>query len=79
VQNHEPITDGAPLVYQEAEDGKPKDEYNIRTDRWELATAAMDKVHKAAKAKGDGTGPTQPKDVEGKEPGQPGEGPGGEE
>ena len=43
--NKEPITDGAPITYTERKDGV-KPEYNIRTDRWELAVDAMDTVSK---------------------------------
>lgn len=41
--NKEPISDGAPIVYTERNEGV-KPEYDIRTDRWEIATEAMDKV-----------------------------------
>lgn len=40
VNNNEPITDGAPLVYTERKDGV-KPEMDIRTDRWDLALDAM--------------------------------------
>lgn len=43
VDEKEPIEDGAPLIYQPRKDGV-KPEYNIRTDRWAVAIAAMDKV-----------------------------------
>ena len=49
VNNKEPITDGAPLIYTERKDGVQPD-YNIRTDRFEHAIEAMDKVDKAKKA-----------------------------
>lgn len=45
VDEGEPITDGAPMIYQERKDGV-KPEYDIRTDRWAVAIAAMDKVSK---------------------------------
>lgn len=48
--NKEPITDGAPITYTERKDGV-KPEYNIRTDRWELAVDAMDTVSKQALSK----------------------------
>lgn len=48
--NKEPISDGAPLIYQERKDGV-QPEYNIRTDRFEIAIEAMDKVAKAYAAK----------------------------
>lgn len=39
----EPITDGAPEIYTERKDGVIA-AYNIRTDRFEIAAEAMDKV-----------------------------------
>ena len=52
VENKEPITDGAPIIYTNRDDGIIA-AYNIRTDRWDIAQAAMDEVHKqyAAKSK----------------------------
>ena len=50
VNNKEPITDGAPIVYTERKEGV-KPEHNIRTDRFEIAVEAMDKVTKAHIAK----------------------------
>lgn len=49
-QNKEPITDGAPIIYTERKDGVRPD-YNIRTDRWDIAIDAMDKVNKSKIAK----------------------------
>ena len=50
VDNKEPITDGAPLIYG------PKGEimagYNIRTDRFEIAVEATDAISKSNIAKG---------------------------
>ena len=43
VNENEPIEDGAPIIFQERADGV-KPEFNIRTDRWEIAIDAMDKV-----------------------------------
>ena len=43
VDEKEPIEDGAPIIYQPKGDGV-KPEYDIRTDRWQVAIAAMDKV-----------------------------------
>ena len=43
VNNSEPITDGAPLVYTDRKDGVLP-QYDIRTDRWDVAIDAMDKV-----------------------------------
>jgi hypothetical protein len=53
ISNKEPIKDGAPLIFTEAKDGV-QSAYNIRTDRWEIATEAMDLVHKSKTAKRDG-------------------------
>lgn len=45
-----PIEDGAPIIFTERADGiLPA--YDIRTDRWDLAVDAMDKVNKAKIAK----------------------------
>jgi len=52
LDNKEPIKDGAPLVYTDRKDGVLAG-YNIRTDRWEVAVEAMDKVAKAVTAKRD--------------------------
>lgn len=43
VNNKEPIKDGAPLVYTDRKDGVLP-EYDIRTDKFEVAIDAMDKV-----------------------------------
>lgn len=45
VNNKEPIKDGAPLIYTDRKDGT-KAQYDIRTDRFEIAVDAMDKVTK---------------------------------
>jgi len=45
-ENNEPITDGAPIIYTNREDGVLP-AYNIRTDRWEVAQQAMDAVNQA--------------------------------
>jgi len=50
VNNKEPIKDGAPLVYTERKDGV-RAEMNVRTDRWEIAIDAMDKVSASYKAR----------------------------
>lgn len=50
VNNKEPITDGAPIIFTERKDGiKPA--YDIRTDRWEIAVEAMDTVSRTNTAK----------------------------
>ena len=41
----EPITDGAPIIFTDAKDGV-RPEFKPRTDRWEIAIDAMDKVSK---------------------------------
>ena len=48
--NREPITDGAPLIYTERKDGVLAG-YDIRTDRFDVAIEAMDKVSKTNQAK----------------------------
>ena len=40
VSNNEPIEDGAPIIFTERKEGV-KPEYDIRTDRFELAVEAM--------------------------------------
>jgi len=52
MSNNEPITDGAPAIYTERADGVIS-AYNIRTDRWEIATEAMDKVQGSIQARRD--------------------------
>lgn len=48
--NREPITDGAPLIYTKRQDGVLPG-YNIRTDRFDIAIDAMDKVSKSKLSK----------------------------
>lgn len=48
--NNEPTTDGAPLIYTAKGDGVLPG-YNIRTDKWDIALEAMDKIHKTDIAK----------------------------
>lgn len=50
VNNKEPITDGAPIIYTERKQGVQPD-YDIRTDRWDVANQAMDYVSRSARAK----------------------------
>lgn len=52
VENKEPITDGAPIIYTEKKDGVLP-QFNIRTDKWDIALEAMDKVqaNRIAKSK----------------------------
>lgn len=46
LNNKEPITDGAPLIFTDRKEGV-KPSYNIRTDRWEVAVDGMDTVSRA--------------------------------
>jgi hypothetical protein len=55
VSNKEPITDGAPAIYTERKEGVIS-AYNIRTDRFEIAAEAMDKVAGSIQAKRDAKG-----------------------
>jgi hypothetical protein len=50
ISNNEPITDGAPIIHTERKDGVIA-AYNIRTDRFEIAAEAMDKVSASITAK----------------------------
>lgn len=59
VSNNEPIKDGAPLIYTEKKDGV-QPSYDIRTDRWNVALDAYDKIDKARTAKSKDT-PTSEK------------------
>jgi len=54
VNNKEPITDGAPIIYQERKEGV-NPAYDIRTDRFEIAVEAMDKVSGSHKARRENT------------------------
>lgn len=54
METGEPIKDGAPLVYQERKEGI-KPEFDIRSDKWEIAEGAMNMVAKAETAKGNKT------------------------
>lgn len=70
LNNKEPIKDGAPIIFTERKQGVLAST-NIRTDRFEIAIDAMDKVDKSYKAKreerakaaekkGEGDGGTEP-------------------
>lgn len=63
VNNGEPITDGAPIIYTERKDGVLAG-YDIRTDRFEVALDAMNKVAGAKIAKRDGNVIEMKKDQE---------------
>lgn len=72
-ESNEPITDGAPIIYTNRDDGVLP-AYNIRTDRWEIAQQAMDAVNQAnlAKSKNYGNIEQQEKNaLESKEVGDP--------
>lgn len=60
LNNKEPITDGAPITYTARKDGV-NPQYDIRTDRWELAVDAMDNVQKAFIARREGKVVEMPK------------------
>ena len=49
-ESKEPITDGAPLIYSERNEGVIP-AYDVRTDRFEIALDAMDKIDASRKAK----------------------------
>ena len=70
VENNEPITDGAPIIYTKREDGVLP-AYDIRTDRWEIAQQAMDAVNQANIAKSKSYGQIQQEQnaLDSKEPG----------
>lgn len=55
LNNKEPITDGAPLVYTERKDGV-QPQYDIRTDRWEIALDAHENIAKARLAQREAKG-----------------------
>lgn len=44
LDENEPITDGAPMIYTPKSEGVRPD-CNIRTDKWEIAMNAMDRVN----------------------------------
>jgi len=50
MNNKEPISDGAPLIYTERKDGVDP-LHNIRTDRFDLALESTDKITQMALAK----------------------------
>lgn len=52
LQNKEPIKDGAPEIFTARKDGVQAG-FNIRSDRWEIAADAMDKVTKSKLAQRD--------------------------
>lgn len=60
-ENNEPITDGAPIIYTNRDDGVLP-AYNIRTDRWEVAQQAMDAINQANLAKSKNYGKIEKED-----------------
>lgn len=50
LKNNEPIKDGAPIIFTDRKDGI-KPQYDIRTDRFELAIEATDNITKSHLAK----------------------------
>ena len=44
LDENEPLTDGAPMIYTPKQEGVRED-CNIRTDKWALAMDAMDRVN----------------------------------
>ena len=60
-ENNEPITDGAPIIYTNRDDGVLP-AYNIRTDRWEVAQSAMEAVNQANLAKSKNYGKIEKED-----------------
>ncbi|AXH75299.1 MAG: hypothetical protein [Microviridae sp.] len=66
INDKEPIKDGAPLIFTERSQGVGAG-YNIRTDRWEIAVEAMDRVIKMKNAKKEDIAKVPEKKEEGKE------------
>lgn len=54
IENNEPITDGAPIIYTEKKNGVLP-QYDIRTDKWDIAQSAMDLANASKIAKSKGT------------------------
>ena len=64
IENNEPITDGAPIIYTEKKDGVLP-QYDIRTDKWEIAQSAMDLANASKIVKSKGLKkPEEPKKIE---------------
>lgn len=63
LETGEPIKDGAPIVYTLKKDGV-RPEFDIRTDKWDIAQKAMDNVNasKIAKSKSYLTHPSEVKE-----------------
>ena len=65
VNNKEPIKDGAPLIYTERKEGV-RASTNIKTDRWEVAVEATDKIARSYAARRENKGSTGVKPDDGK-------------
>lgn len=63
VSNKEPIKDGAPLIYTERKEGIRRST-NIRTDRFEVAIEATDKIARSYQARREERGLNPKKDGE---------------
>lgn len=65
LDENEPLTDGAPIIYTPKQAGVRED-CNIRTDKWEIAMNAMDRVNNYKLSeylkKGEAEAPTKAKD-----------------
>lgn len=55
IANKEPIKDGKPNIYTERKDGV-RPEFDIRTDRWEVAINATDNIQRSYTARRDEKG-----------------------
>ncbi|AXH76170.1 MAG: hypothetical protein [Microviridae sp.] len=55
LDNKEPIKDGVPIIFTDRAEGVGAG-YNIRTDRWEIAVDAMERLEKTKTAKRDDKG-----------------------
>ena len=64
VNNKEPIKDGTPLIYTERKEGV-RASTNIKTDRWEIAVDATDKIAKSYAARRENKGLTVDKPDDG--------------
>lgn len=58
IENNEPITDGAPIIYTEKKEGVLP-QFDIRTDKWEIAQSAMDLANASKIAKSRGLKPNE--------------------
>lgn len=58
IENNEPITDGAPIIFTEKKDGVLP-QYDIRTDKWDIAQSAMDLANASKIAKSRGLKPNE--------------------